>query len=153
MTTIVDPYFFHGHDFVRVLAPGSVHLSIRSLPDLFDSFVVPYCPGHVGPFAQTNTRRNWCRFTIIVITICVDSVAGWVLALHLLYLPVLQLFVRIGAAWGEGLVVEVRLTLVLFLLLLPTALVIILMRRRIAIVQRFPSFFRSTSYRCHRRTT
>ena len=147
MITIMDPYFFHGHDFVRVLAPGPVHLSIGSLPNLFDSFVMPNCPCHVGPFSQTHTRRNRYRFTNIVITICVA-----VRVLLVLRLPVLQLVVRIGIVRRKGLVVEVRLSMIglLLRLLLPTALVlIILMRRRIAIVRRFPSVFRSSSHRCH----
>ena len=132
MRTMVDPYFFHGHDFVRVLAPGPVHLSVRSLPDLFDSFVVPYCSGHVGPLAQTHTRRNRYSVTTIVITIGVDAVARWVLVWHL---PVLQFLTRIGIVRGEGLVVEVRLAVVLLWLLLPTALVlVILMGGRIAII-------------------
>ncbi len=145
MATIVDPYFFHSHDFVCVFAPGPVHLSVRSLPDLFDSFVMPNSPCHVGPFSQTHTRRNRYRFTNIVITI---FVVVRVLALHL---PELQLIVRKGVVWGKGLVVEVRLTMIVgLLLLLPMALVlIILMRQRIAILRRFPSGFRSSSHRCH----
>ena len=117
MVTIVDPYFFHGHDFVGVLAPCTVHLSVRSLADLFDSFVVPYGSGHVGPLPHTHTRRN--RYgtrrnrhgivivSIIVFTIRVFEFGGIYVqmigrqrrSVLLLRMTIAELFVRIGLVW------------------------------------------------------
>ena len=147
MTTIMDPNFFHGHDFVRVLAPGPVHLPVRPLPDLFDSFVVPNSPCHVGPLSQTHTtgNRNNRRATnsfVVVITI----VAGRILVLHW------HMLVRIGAVWGKRLLaVDVRRRVVVLLLLwLSSALVLVIWTRgRIPIVRGFPSILGSTSHRCH----